>query len=76
MSSDENGVGELDARVGVQGVARLFTLWAANKEILDPRQVLSGLGHLGEFLKAVSDSDIDIDIELGDNRGMIYCLKC
>ena len=71
MPSDENEVGELDSRSGVQGVARLFTLWAANSENLDPRQVLSGLGHLGQFLKAISDSDIDIDLELGDNSGMI-----
>ena len=62
MHSDDYRVDVPDAGVGVKGVARAFTWWAAKNESLEARQVLAGLGHLGDFLKAVSSSDIDLEL--------------
>ena len=53
-----------DKEGGINGVARAFTWWAAKHERLEPRQLLAGLGHLGEFLKAVSDAEIDLELGL------------
>jgi|SRR5277367_234914 hypothetical protein len=47
---------------GVRGVTRAFTRWATNHESLEARQLLAGLGHLGDFLKAVSNADIDLEL--------------
>jgi hypothetical protein len=58
-----------EAAVGVQGVAQVFAWWAANNQGPDARRVLTGLGHLGEFLKAVSSSDIDLELGRGDSFG-------
>ena len=52
--------GESDG--AVNGVAREFVRWAAKKEGLDAPQVLAGLGHLGNFLRAVSDAYHDLEM--------------
>jgi hypothetical protein len=43
-------------------VARAFASWAEKIEGLDARQVLMGLGHLGSFLKAVSETELDLEL--------------
>jgi hypothetical protein len=50
----------------VKGVARAFAKWAVENESLDARHVLAGLGYLGNFLKAVSE--VDIDVERGQSE--------
>jgi hypothetical protein len=52
------------------GIARAFTRWAAQNESLDARQVLAGLGHLGNFLITVANTDIDL--ELGHKESHAY----
>jgi hypothetical protein len=52
---------------GINRVAQAFTWWAANNENFEARQVLAGLGHLGDFLKAVSDADIDLELGYKDS---------
>jgi hypothetical protein len=49
------------------GVARALASWSEKIEGLDPRQVLLGLGHLGTFLKAVSNAEIDLELGSTDS---------
>jgi hypothetical protein len=65
-----------DAPVGVQGFAQVFASWAANNHSPDARRVLAGLGHLGEFLKAVSTSDIDLELGCGNSFGNYRLYFC
>jgi len=55
---------------GIRGVARAFTRWATNHESIEAPQLLAGLGHLGDFLKAVSNADLDLELGL-KNSGNI-----
>jgi len=48
---------------GVNTAARAFAWWAAGHGGVEARQLLAGLGHLGDFLRAVSA--VEIDLELG-----------
>lgn len=50
---------------GINVAARAFAWWAAGHEGVEARQLLAGLGHLGDFLRAVSTAEIDL--ELGYN---------
>lgn len=51
----------------ITGVARAFTRWATSYDSLEARQLLAGLGHLGDFLKAVSNADIDLELGFKDS---------
>ena len=46
----------------INRIARSFAAWSKKIEGLDARQVLAGLGHLGSFLKAISDPEIDLEL--------------
>lgn len=46
---------------GVNGIAQAFTRWATHNENLEARQALAGLRHLGNFLIAVSNADVDLE---------------
>lgn len=52
---------------GIRGVAQAFTRWATKHESLEARQLLAGLRHLGDFLKAVSNSNIDLELGFNDS---------
>ena len=51
-----------DRSENITGLARAFASWAEKIEGLDSRQVLAGLGHLGTFLKAISNPEIDLEL--------------
>jgi hypothetical protein len=46
----------------INRIARSFAAWSKKIEGLDAPQVLAGLGHLGSFLKAISDPEIDLEL--------------
>ena len=50
-----------DPNDGINATARAFTQWVANFEGFEARQILAGFGHLGNFLRAVSDADYDLE---------------
>ena len=56
-----------DRSENVTGIVRAFSAWAQKIEGLDARQVLAGLGHLGTFLKAISDPEIDLELGSTDS---------
>jgi hypothetical protein len=53
----------------ISNITRALASWSEKIEGVDPRQVLLGLGHLGSFLKAVSNAEIDLELGLLDSAG-------
>jgi hypothetical protein len=56
---------------GLEGLAQALVSWTRQQshDQGEMRKVLSGLGILGNFLKVVSESDIDVELGLVRNNG-------